>query len=303
MSEPLAHVPHGALWQSILERTRTALACGALQPIETEEALVDDAAVQFTVRSLSSLERKTEAAAATAPNDRAAASPFLPPDPALTLGALSSTHTGVLNKHPVVAHHLLIVTRQFVPQELLLDAADFAVLARCLGEIDALGFYNGGQGAGASQSHKHLQLVPLPLGGGAWDVPIEALLDAWSVRGAVLRLLRLPFEHAFALLEPGLFDDPARAAERMQELYAAQTAAIGVVRDTAANDPARQSSPYNLLVTRRWMLAVPRSQERFGSISVNALGFAGSLFVRDRAAMHALRAAGPMNVLRAVAAQ
>lgn len=258
--------------------------------------------MRFVVRSVSSLERKTEASNATLPKDRAPPSPFSPPDPALTVGALSSTHIGVLNKYPVVAHHLLIVTRQFVPQEQLLDAADFAVLARCLGEIDALGFYNGGQDAGASQSHKHLQLVPLPLGGGAWDVPIEALLDTWSVRGAVLRLLRLPFKHAFALHEPDLFDDPARAAERMRERYAAQAEAIGVAQDPAANDP-RQSSPYNLLVTRRWMLAVPRSKETFGSISVNALGFAGSLFVRNQAEMHALRAAGPMNALRAVAVQ
>jgi ATP adenylyltransferase len=48
------------------------------------------------------------------------------------------------------------------------------------------------------------------------------------------------------------------------------------------------------------MLAVPRSRERFGTISINALGFAGSLFVRDEEEMQDLRAAGPMRVLRAV---
>jgi ATP adenylyltransferase len=69
----------------------------------------------------------------------------------------------------------------------------------------------------------------------------------------------------------------------------------------AANEPERQRGPYNLLVTRRWMLLVPRTREHFGSISVNALGFAGSLFVRDDAEMDALRAEGPMGVLRAVA--
>jgi ATP adenylyltransferase len=49
------------------------------------------------------------------------------------------------------------------------------------------------------------------------------------------------------------------------------------------------------------MLLVPRTQEHFGTISVNALGFAGSLFARDTAEMDALRAAGPMGALRAVA--
>ena len=70
----------------------------------------------------------------------------------------------------------------------------------------------------------------------------------------------------------------------------------------AANDEPPHSVPYNLLVTRRWLLAVPRSKERFGTIAVNALGFAGSLFARDDGEMKALREAGPMRVLREVAA-
>jgi ATP adenylyltransferase len=45
---------------------------------------------------------------------------------------------------------------------------------------------------------------------------------------------------------------------------------------------------------------VPRSRERFGTISINALGFAGSLFVRDEEETQDLREAGPMRALRAV---
>jgi ATP adenylyltransferase len=63
----------------------------------------------------------------------------------------------------------------------------------------------------------------------------------------------------------------------------------------------RQSAPYNLLIAEDWLLAVPRVAECFGSVSVNALGFAGSLFVKDRERLEAVRAAGPMAVLRAVA--
>ncbi|MFN2646613.1 MAG: phosphorylase, partial [Burkholderiales bacterium] len=62
----------------------------------------------------------------------------------------------------------------------------------------------------------------------------------------------------------------------------------------------RQSAPYNLLATRRWMLLVPRGCERYESISVNALGFAGSLFVRSDVELERVRDAGPMAVLRAV---
>jgi ATP adenylyltransferase len=130
---------------------------------------------------------------------------------------------------------------------------------------------------------------------------MEALFDSWSAAGAVLKLLRLPFRHAFALLEPALFEDRVRAADRMLGLYEAAVEAIEVVAEDAANDEPKRTRPYNLLVTRRWMLAVPRSREKFGSISVNALGFAGSLFVRDDAEMARLREVGPMRVLQAVA--
>jgi ATP adenylyltransferase len=49
------------------------------------------------------------------------------------------------------------------------------------------------------------------------------------------------------------------------------------------------------------MLLVPRTLERVECISVNALGFAGSLFVRDTAQMQIIRGLGPMTVLERVA--
>jgi ATP adenylyltransferase len=285
----------------VLERSGAALAAGALQPIRTEQTMVEDAGVQFIVRRVSSLERKREEARERELAKESARQPFLPPEPPLTVGEITPTHAGVLNKYPVVEHHLLVVTKRFAPQEEPLDRDDFAALAACLGEVDGLAFYNGGRDAGASQPHKHLQLVPLPLGAGPWGVPMEALFDCWAATGNVSRLLRLPFRHAFALLEPALFENRGLAADRMQELYEEAIEAIGAIGEGAANDEPRRAAPYNLLVARRWMLAVRRSKEKFGSISVNALGFAGSLFMRDEEEMRRLREAGPMNVLRAVA--
>ncbi len=285
---------------AIAARARAALASGALEPIATDETVVEDGDVRFVVRSVSTLARKR--AAVALPNAGARPDPFAPPDAELVVGDLTPTHFGVLNKYPVVPHHLLIVTRAFVDQETLLDATDFAALAAGLREADGLGFYNGGRAAGASQRHRHLQLVPLPLAPGPWSVPMEALFDQWSSGGGTSRLLRLPFANAFAALEPSDLEDAGRLLER----YGRMLGGCGL-RDDAANDggraanePERQRGPYNLLVTRRWMLLVPRAREHFGTISVNALGFAGSLFVRDQAEMAMLRAAGPMSALRAV---
>jgi ATP adenylyltransferase len=71
--------------------------------------------------------------------------------------------------------------------------------------------------------------------------------------------------------------------------------------DTAEpSRPRRQSMPYCFLVTREWMLLVPRSREFFEDISLNALAFAGSFFVRNQEQYARLLAAGPMTALRAV---
>ena len=65
--------------------------------------------------------------------------------------------------------------------------------------------------------------------------------------------------------------------------------------DAASN--AFQTGPYNLLMTREWMLVVPRSREFYHSISVNALGFAGAMLVKGEKQMRALKERGPMHVL------
>jgi ATP adenylyltransferase len=49
------------------------------------------------------------------------------------------------------------------------------------------------------------------------------------------------------------------------------------------------------------MLVVPRSQEQYQSISINSLGFAGTLFVRDPEQFQRLQSIGPMTLLQQVA--
>jgi ATP adenylyltransferase len=250
-------------------RVRQALACGALEPIETVEETIEDAGVRFAVRRVSSLERKRGAPAAPQAN------PFLPYDERLFVADVTGTHLALLNKYPVIERHVLLVTRRFADQEAPLDAGDCDALALCLEEGGALGFYNAGREAGASQPHRHLQVAWLD------PVPVEALFGEVR-REAVAVVPRLPFRHAF------------RRRAGAGDLYAGYRELL----DAAGVAPPQ---PYNLLATRDWMLLVPRSREAFADISINALGFAGSLFVRDGAQLERVRRAGPMSVLRAVA--
>jgi ATP adenylyltransferase len=217
--------------------------------------------------------------------------PFLPPEPALFVSDVSSTHLAVLNKFNVIEHHLLIVTRRFEHQETLLNESDFAALWRCLEEFPSLGFYNGGTVAGASQAHKHLQLVPLPLADTGPHIPMQPLLRSSSPIGRVGVCDRLPFRHAFVRLEP-----QAPHSDMLCELYSAMLQTVGL-DPVERPDGVYQSGPYNLLVTAEWMLLIPRSKEFFDAVSINGLGYAGSLFVKDQQQVALIEQHGPMSGL------
>lgn len=294
MPERTHRLKPGTLWPTLVERARRARQVGALQPIATVTRVITDQGVRFQVRTVSSLSRKHAQDHASA-GPAAQANPFLPYEEDLFVADASDTHYCLLNKYNVIDHHLLIITRRFERQELALTPADFDALWRCLVEFDALGFYNSSPVAGASQPHKHLQLVPLPLGDDAPAIPIETLLASAPPAPGAMRIARLPFRHAFGRLDAVAGADPLTAAAYSHGLYIAMLAAVGF--DARVAEPP----PYNLLVTRRYMLLIPRTRDRFGTVSVNALGFAGSFFVPDTERLQAIQRAGPMAVLRGVA--
>jgi len=296
MTHPL--LQPGSLLPAIEAQTRAALAAGALLPIETDQTLVEDGGVRFLVRSVSNLERKAEERRRLAMEPRPG-NPFLPPEPPLRVGAIGERHLAVLNKFNVLERHLLIVTREFEHQERLLTEADFAALWACLAEFPSLGFYNGGREAGASQPHKHLQLVPLPLVNGETELPISPLIDGASRQGRLGDHPGLPFRNAFAPIHSDLPPNPLAAAAILHDLYEEMLGFVGI-GELEREGELRQSMPYNLLVTRRWMLLAPRRQEFYQGISVNALGFAGSLFVRNQEEMALVKAVGPMQLLQRV---
>ncbi|MCC5610336.1 phosphorylase [Nostoc sp. CHAB 5834] len=293
----------GTLWTSVKERTEHALQRGALLSIPTEFEFVEQDDVRFLVRILSNLNRKK--AAKEKQEKQSATSgqefnPFLPYEEDLFVADISDTHVCILNKFNVVDYHLLIITRAFEEQESLLTLEDFTAMWACLADFDGLAFYNSGKIAGASQRHKHLQLVPLPLAHSGPQIPIEPLLTAAQFQESIPSgtsatptvsfsnaIPKLPFVHAFAPLNPHWVRSLLAGAQATLEVYHSLLHSVG-------------SGAYNLLATREWMLIVPRSQEHFQSISVNSLGFAGALLVKNPAEMKILKAQGPMTILKSV---
>lgn len=295
-SEPSDALEPGTLWGLTRERARHALARGALEPIDTEEHVLPEAGIPFSVRRISTLRQKGEA---LKEQDRTGTNPFLPPDPDLVVTGLSPSHVAVLNRFPVMRHHLLILTRDFEDQALPLTAGDFYALAQCLGEIDGFAFYNSAPEAGASQPHRHLQLIPFPLGRGPEPTPVERALAPVLRDPGRATLPAFPFRHAVAPLPETAWDDPGgtrHAAEALHLAYRALAARVGLRLPVG-----EATRPYNLLATRRWVMLVPRRREDFEGVSLNALAFAGSFLVEDLEGLEVIRRHGPLAALRAAA--
>lgn len=290
----------GTLWGLATARTQKALACGALQPIPTESEWIEQGGIRFLVRILANIARKEAAAKKQKANPNGQPfNPFLPYDQDLFVADLSSTHVCLLNKYNVVDHHLLIITRAYEAQEDLLTLADWEALWICLHEIDGLGFYNSGKQAGASQPHKHLQLLPLPLVPTGEKVPVEAAFTGATWQDEIGVSPVLPFQHAMVRLDWHEALSPQQAAQSTLEAYYMLLSALGLYdADQKTNEP---KGAYNLLITREWMLIVPRTQEQFESISVNSLGFAGTLFVRNQEQFNQLQMMSPFKLLSSVA--
>ncbi len=290
----------GKLWEQVRSRTESAIAAGALHTIATDHHTLKQGGLEFMVRVALNLKRKAldKQEQSTKPYS-VPFNPFLPPDPDLTVAHISSTHLSVLNKFNVVENHLLIVTREFQHQERLLTLDDFEALWLCLGEYPSLGFYNGGAAAGASQQHKHLQLVPLPLYPGESATPFDSLYASAPREDRMHSLAQLPFLHCWCPLPSGLAGNSSTAAEQILSRYLEMLNLVGI-QAVNGTDGDYQSAPYNLLLTRDWMFLVPRSQEYCENISINALGFVGSLFVKEMSELETVNRLGPLNLLKAV---
>ncbi|MFC1584483.1 phosphorylase, partial [Fibrobacterota bacterium] len=130
-------------------------------------------------------------------------------------------------------------------------------------------------------------------------LPVEPLIRTADCRpgGGPGRVPGFPFIHAFARLERLLAMPIKEMAEKAMDLY------VSMLQVTELAAPAGLTGratlpPYNLIITRDWMLLAPRSREFFGDISLNALAYAGSFLVKDDEQMSELRAKGPMTALK-----
>ena len=300
--------------------TESALACGALKSIPTHceirdvfysentcgdsapnNSLPNRGTVNFQIRVVENLERKSKLERAKKKSDTKAPNkkrfnPFLPYEPALYVGELSDHYRCLLNKFNVIDNHILMVTSKFVPQQTPLDVEDFLAAQICLQAQDGLVFYNGGPTAGASVEHKHLQMIPLPLSDES-TFPFDELLSSATASDQTCSAA-LPFPHRFIATT---FNDTTIANSSREAADINCKNYHRLLTDLKLSvDHDGMMAPHNMLMTRKYLWIVPRTKESYQGLAINALGFAGTLLVKDKAQLRKLESIGCMELLKAV---
>jgi ATP adenylyltransferase len=306
----LTHYLHNkALWRQVEIVTDSALASGALKSIPThcetrdvsfnknEKNSNDLDLIQFQIRVVDNLVRKSKevqqrSEQTAAPNDF---DPFLPYDPALYVGELTDHYRCLLNKFNVMNHHILMVTKKFVPQQAPLDTEDFLAAQICLQAQDGLVFYNGGPLAGASVTHKHLQMIPISP---STSFPFDRIFSQTPLGESISTEASLSFRHRIMPVKCPTstpYSGLKTFAENNCRGYYHLLKNLNLSKDHNGFIP-----PHNMLMTRDYLWVVPRTRESYLGFAINALGFAGMLLVKSEAQLKLLDDIGCHELLKAV---
>ena len=268
------------LWERALICTEHAMRSGAIVPLATTlEDLPGENGITFELRHLAGATPKHLQQAGPKPN------PFRPWDQRLEVEQIGDDHVVILNKYPVQIGHMLLITRDWAPQNGWLNASDWSALTSVDRNTTGLWFFNSNPNAGASQPHRHLQLLP------RHDGERVCPREEWFLR----------FCYG---------DDQNRLrqfirVERLVEFNASilQATYERLCENLSLGSPSNDALPrfaYNILLTRSWMAVIRRKREGVHGFSVNALGFAGCLLSTDGSDLSWLKEAGPDELLLAV---
>jgi len=291
--------------QAVDERSASARASGDLLPIQAEETVLEDAGLRFIVRWVSSLAVK-DAAKVTLPGGPRDPdfNPFLAPEPALTVGPVGEHHVAILNKFPVCDRHLVLARRTFEEQLIPLAPIDFAALARVMGEYGGLGFYNGGAPAGARRGRASATSTSSGFRRrramrrcGCWRTGCRRRSPS-TVSRAIRRYrcsTASVMQHCFVRVRNATGTSVEVAAHSMHTAFGLACRGLALTPDVNGLLPS-----FNLLTGDGWLMLVPRSREHFDEVSINALSYGGTLYVRRPEQVEAIRATGPLRVLAAV---
>ena len=270
------------IWRLSLRKTEEAIISKSLIPFETKLDIIDTINYSYEIRTLidkNSTQDKTEG-----PKQN----PFKPWQKELEIKKVLNTHVLILNKYPVEIGHMLLITKNWEPQNGWLDKKDWEALVEVNKDTSGLWFFNNSQKAGASQPHRHLQLLRRP--DDNFICPRQYwfedfLLDKFSTN---YNLNKSCFVYP---------SNKIKSAQELNDIY------LRLCKKMNIGDPIKNKYPtksYNLLITNKWFALITRSAEAFKGFSINGLGFAGYFLVTSKSDVDWLKDNGAESLLASV---
>ncbi|RFU24684.1 hypothetical protein B7463_g11653, partial [Scytalidium lignicola] len=206
------------------------------------------------------------------------------------IGKIGSTHFVAVNKFCFARPHLMILTsnghrKQYEP----LHENDIEVAWAALTAFnnDYAIFYNCGQDGGCSRLHKHMQLMPMP------EDSFAAFLDSEDGKEPDIPFCwfyrRLESQHVTQANLTRIYTDLLKQATRVGK----------GLSQHAENTPPGAACPHNMILTKRWMIVLPRRRAGINKeAGANAMGMLGYIAVATQGEINKWVQLGPKEVLK-----
>lgn len=289
-----------SLYGRLTKYFEEAVASGSL--VYTKSTQVTDKVngINFLYTIAPALKKKPTQESFQEPKTQLPISPWLPPEPALTVDDdYRDDYRIVLNKFAVVPYHFLLITKQFKPQTSPLSPdelmAAYSILHTLIDEDKRrhVGFFNCGPKSGASVPHKHMQFVELAKDFVPFPDELVAVNHDYKEGQRPISDTRASFAH-FIVPVPKRKDE--LTAEELGFRYSTiMSRVLTVLRNNGAST---HDVSYNFVFTESWMMAVPRHQECYEGRSINSLGPIGMLLAKSDEDLEFYKSTGPDVILQ-----
>lgn len=205
------------------------------------------------------------------------------------MATIKSTHLLAFNKFPAARPHFLVLTQDgFKRQYEALDIDDITAALHVLSSFKTrqVLFFNCGVNSGCSRMHKHMQVFP---------APDPEQFPLWPD----LKESKPPFKYFVRRSHPNTGPPAAKAiAAAYQTLLRRAAEAVGHVGHVALEGEA--ALPHNLIMTRDWLVVVPRRAVSWEGAGSSAPGMLGMVWVHNEETVKLWLEKGPAKILSRV---
>ncbi|OCT52931.1 putative phosphorylase [Cladophialophora carrionii] len=204
-------------------------------------------------------------------------------DPKLVVSKIHDTHLLVMNRFAVFRPQYLILTLDsFRRQTESLDRTDLAAAWAVMQALPDEHFvmFNCGNEAGCSRLHKHMQVIP-------YSTDVTLFPDQ-----AGLNPMDIPFKYFIRPIDSSIHASPGRLHAIYCSLHGEALQAWQSCTETTL-----EYFPHNVMLTKRWIMVVPRRRAAFQGASANAAGMMGMVWLTNPRQLDRWKEIGPSRVL------